>query len=278
MVTGRIFIGLSFCLFLGFLGCVTASGPDGKSASGVASDVLTPVDAPQPTPVPEKTERPPSPAYEKLRRLLESQGYTGVGLQYESNASLELLYKVFSNPAAKNLKLKLVYTGLQMSFDPVQQSLTIGGAKDAKSILRFIRKNIGKRSGQSVTPRKKVTKAGPKSAPSAAGAKPAAKALPTTQRSLPPAVPAAKKATPVSSPVTEASKPREAPATETAKPREAPASETSASPNPESPASPESSESEDPAPSAASESDPTAAPSEPSSNPDDLGTSAEPIN
>lgn len=83
-----------------------------------------------------------SPVFQELSATLARLGYQGVGLQYESEGSLQLLKTVFSDPRAAGRKVKLVYTGLHMSYDPKYQSLTIGGSADAGAILDYISKKV----------------------------------------------------------------------------------------------------------------------------------------
>ncbi len=119
-------------------GC--ASSPSAPAGSGV----LEPVES-----VEKKAETPaapaPSPTLEKLLLLLKSHGYDGIGLEYESEATLELLQRVFSDPKATKRRIKLIYTGLAMSYDALHYSLTIGGSTDVNAILAFIQKNVPSR-------------------------------------------------------------------------------------------------------------------------------------
>ena len=86
------------------------------------------------------------PAFEKLTQQLKDLGYEGVGLQYESEPTLALSSKVFSDSRAAGRQIKLVYTGLQMAYDSRHQSFTIGGTASAEAILSFIQKKIPARS------------------------------------------------------------------------------------------------------------------------------------
>lgn len=78
----------------------------------------------------------------QLNEKLQSLGYEALGLQFESDETLSLLGKVFDSPLSQNKQIRIIYTGLEMSYDAKHQSLTIGGRKDLKSILNFIHKNI----------------------------------------------------------------------------------------------------------------------------------------
>jgi hypothetical protein len=90
-----------------------------------------------------------------INEKLKSLGYEALGLQFESDETLLLLGKVFDSPVSHNRQIRIVYTGLEMSYDIGHQSLTIGGRKDLKSILNYIQKNIPSRS--SMEPVKGVT-------------------------------------------------------------------------------------------------------------------------
>jgi hypothetical protein len=78
----------------------------------------------------------------QLNEKLQSLGYEALGLQFESDETLLLLGKVFDSPVSHNKQVRIIYTGLEMSYDSKHQSLTIGGRKDLKSILSYIQKNI----------------------------------------------------------------------------------------------------------------------------------------
>lgn len=78
---------------------------------------------------------------ESLRRLeskLAELGYQGVGLQFEKPAVLDVLYSVFSDPRAHGRKIKLVYTGLENSYDSTHESVTLGGTTEVPVMLKFI--------------------------------------------------------------------------------------------------------------------------------------------
>jgi len=90
-----------------------------------------------------------------INEKLKSLGYEALGLQFESDETLLLLGTVFDSPVSHNRQIRIVYTGLEMSYDIGHQSLTIGGRKDLKSILNYIQKNIPSRS--SMEPVKGVT-------------------------------------------------------------------------------------------------------------------------
>ncbi len=83
-----------------------------------------------------------SAALTSLLTTLKELGYDGVGLEYESDTTLDFLSKIFQNPRAAKRKIKLTYTGLALSYDPKHESLTVGGTTDVESILKYIEKNI----------------------------------------------------------------------------------------------------------------------------------------
>jgi len=113
---------------LTLFGCASGGGLEGDG-------LLEPVD-----PAVTETPSPVSPGLAKLLEKLQSLGYEGIGLTYESDTTLELLYKVFSDPLAMNRQVRAVYTGLANAYDAKAQSLTIGGASSEKAILAFIKK------------------------------------------------------------------------------------------------------------------------------------------
>ena len=82
--------------------------------------------------------------YDELMSVLGQLGYEGVGLQFENDSSLEFLIKLFSDPRMRDRKLRLIYTGLEMSYDARHQSLTIGGTRELEKIFAFIDKNVPK--------------------------------------------------------------------------------------------------------------------------------------
>ena len=88
---------------------------------------------------------PDNPLLVNINERLQSLGYEGLGLQFETDETLLLLGRIFDSPMSQNRQIKLLYTGLAMSYDPKHRSLTIGGGKDLKVILDFIDKNIPKR-------------------------------------------------------------------------------------------------------------------------------------
>lgn len=87
-------------------------------------------------------EFPPSSTYLRLKSKLRDLGYESVGMQYESDATLEFLYQVFDNSKAAKRRIKLVYTGLALSYDVGHQSLTIGGTLDPQVVLAFIDRQV----------------------------------------------------------------------------------------------------------------------------------------
>ena len=88
---------------------------------------------------------PDNPLLVNINERLQSLGYEGLGLQFETDETLLLLGRIFDSPMSQNRQIKILYTGLAMSYDPKHRSLTIGGGKDLKVILDFMDKNIPKR-------------------------------------------------------------------------------------------------------------------------------------
>ena len=93
----------------------------------------------------------PKGPYRELLDKLAALGYQGVGLEHEPEEVLGVLLDVFSNPKAAGRRLKLIYTGLHMSYDPKAESLTIGGIYGAANavdrVLQYIEKNVPKVPG-----------------------------------------------------------------------------------------------------------------------------------
>ena len=87
-----------------------------------------------------------NPAAQKARQLLEESGYSGVGLEYENDNTLQFLTQIFSDARTRNRQIKLVYTGLNLSYDSRYQSLTVGGTRNADAVIAYIIKNIPLRS------------------------------------------------------------------------------------------------------------------------------------
>lgn len=94
-----------------------------------------------------------NPLVANISEKLRSLGYEALGLQFENDETLLLLGNVFDSSISRDRQIKIIYTGLSMSYDSKHQSLTIGGTKNLTSILNFIDKNIPKRdSSDSVEP------------------------------------------------------------------------------------------------------------------------------
>jgi hypothetical protein len=101
------------------------------------SPILEPVESEAP-----QVETPRAPSFDKVMQLLQGLGYEGVGLELEDENTLQFVFSVFSNEKAQKRKIRFVYTGLQLSFDKEQSSLTLGENTNLKQTLRFIEKNI----------------------------------------------------------------------------------------------------------------------------------------
>lgn len=109
-----------------------------------ASQIFVPLKDPANTVPPE--ERLVSPNFQKLVSLLKGLGYDGVGLQYESVETQNLLYALFSDPKTHDREIQLVYTGAALAYDPRYKSLTIGGSRELAVLINFIQKSVPSRS------------------------------------------------------------------------------------------------------------------------------------
>lgn len=118
--------------------CSTSSSL--KSVSS-GSDILEPIDE-RPTP---ETTSLPSPQLERVTQLLAGLGYQGIGLDHEDEGTLSFVEAVFSSPKTRNRKIRLIYTGLQLSYDKEQESLTLGEEVPLEKTIRFIEKNVPRR-------------------------------------------------------------------------------------------------------------------------------------
>ncbi|NBT59804.1 hypothetical protein EBT16_13575 [bacterium] len=128
-------LDIALIFILSFL-WACSSGPTASKSTAV-SDVLEPADEPS-----TEAKSVPSPSFEKALQLLAGLGYQGVGLEHEDEATLQFVQAVFSSPKVQNRKIDLVYTGLKLSYDKEQRSLTLGEDSDLSKTLRFIEKNI----------------------------------------------------------------------------------------------------------------------------------------
>ncbi len=127
---------------MGIIGGCASSGPSGESSlEGGVAPAASYLEAPK-----------QSPSLTQLLATLKTQGYDGVGLEFESDSTLEFLNRVFQSPRAANRKLKLMYTGLALSYDPKHESLTVGGTIDAETVLKYIDKYVPVRPPPSATP------------------------------------------------------------------------------------------------------------------------------
>ena len=140
----------SFILVL-VIGCAGSSVTDPESAreslqestdrqSKKIPDILEPVDEKS-----NETFAAPAPGYEKVMNLLAGLGYQGIGLEHENKDTLEFLEQVFTSSKTHERELERVYTGLKLSYDAEQKSLTLGEGSSVEQTLQFIQKNIPKR-------------------------------------------------------------------------------------------------------------------------------------
>lgn len=83
-----------------------------------------------------------SARYVNLKRLLENLGYQPVGLEIEKDSTLEFLYRVFSHPDLTQRRVRRVYAGAAMEYDPKSQSFTVGGPQELTSVQSFVRKHV----------------------------------------------------------------------------------------------------------------------------------------
>lgn len=104
------------------------------------SDVLEEVKPEQPSNAPDSTQE--NPVLSRLTQKMQALGYEVIGLQFETNETLLLLESVFDSPVSQNRQIRIVYTGVTLSYDAKHRSLTIGGTQDTKAILKFIEKNV----------------------------------------------------------------------------------------------------------------------------------------
>jgi hypothetical protein len=82
------------------------------------------------------------PSLVRLRDLITSMGYEGIGLEFESAEMIEFLSKVFSDKRMAGRDFSLVYTGVGLAYDANAKSLTIGGTRDIQSVVSFVVKKI----------------------------------------------------------------------------------------------------------------------------------------
>jgi len=131
-------------LVLGALVLVSIQGCSSSKVinpeSGEVSSVLEPADATPPV-----SPAPSSPLYQTVMALLSELGYEGMGLEHEDDTTLQFMITLFNSPKAQNKRIKYVYSGLQLSYDPEQASLTLGEDNNLTKALNFIDKKIPKR-------------------------------------------------------------------------------------------------------------------------------------
>ena len=114
------------------------------------SSVLEEVSPHQENPVVEESKA--NPLVTNVSEKLKGLGYEALGLSFETDDTLLLLGNVFDSPIAQNRKIKIIYTGLVMSYDAKHQSLTISNSKNLASILSFIEKNVPKQGEDLANP------------------------------------------------------------------------------------------------------------------------------
>ena len=121
---------LTFLIVLCVIGC---------ASTNTVSEVLTPAeDSAKAAPAPDELHR-------AFLEQLQSLGYEGVGLQYETSDNFGLLQAVFRDPRVAGRRIRLVYTGMQMVYEVKAQALTIGGLRDPQAIVDYIVKNVPRR-------------------------------------------------------------------------------------------------------------------------------------
>ena len=123
------------------IGCSSQPEPQKvETEPSKVSDVLEEVKPEQPFNAPDSTQE--NPVLSRLTQKMQALGYEVIGLQFETNETLLLLESVFDSPVSQNRQIRIVYTGVTLSYDAKHRSLTIGGTQDTKAILKFIEKNV----------------------------------------------------------------------------------------------------------------------------------------
>lgn len=82
----------------------------------------------------------PNARLDRLKSLLQQRQIETVGLEYESDASLDRLEQLMSDKQTMGRRIKQLYTGAAMAYDSKLESLTVGGHDPLAKMLQFISK------------------------------------------------------------------------------------------------------------------------------------------
>lgn len=82
----------------------------------------------------------PNARLDRLKSLLRQRQIEAVGLEYESDASLKRIEDLLSDKKTMGRRIKQLYTGAVMAYDPKMEALTIGGEDLLAKMLQFISK------------------------------------------------------------------------------------------------------------------------------------------
>ena len=119
--------------------------PDEPVSSHTSTQTQTPNPILEPADADDATaplESPVPAAFEALRAKLSSLGYEGVGLEHETVETIEKLVFVFSDAAAANRRIKVVYTGAANDYDAKIESVTLNGALESQALIAFLKKKV----------------------------------------------------------------------------------------------------------------------------------------
>lgn len=148
---GKILGILGLVYFISSCSSEPVSSPPKKPK---VSSVLEEVSPHQENPVVEESKA--NLLVTNISEKLKGLGYEALGLSFESDETLLLLGNVFDSPIVQNRKIKIIYTGLVMSYDAKHQSLTISTSKNLASILSFIEKNVPRQGEEQANPEPQV--------------------------------------------------------------------------------------------------------------------------
>lgn len=129
-----------FLFFIGILSaCVGPSelGVNAPPLSSKVPDVLEPIDQTS-----SEMFSPPSAGYEQLMSFLASLGYQGVGFEHEDSQTLQYVERVFREPQTHGRRIDRIYTGLKLSYDAEQKSLTLGEGMSVEATVLFIKTKV----------------------------------------------------------------------------------------------------------------------------------------